>query len=55
MEVERASNTFQTTADRLGLVFRTKTELYYFLACECIVSLLFEDAFVMGRLLMSSL
>jgi len=28
----------QTTADRAGLVFRTKTEMYYFLATQCIVS-----------------
>jgi len=36
MEIEAPSSQFQTTADRLGLIFRTKQELYYFLAVECI-------------------
>jgi len=33
--MDQSSGKLHTTADKLGLVFRTKTELFYFLATEC--------------------
>jgi len=36
MEQPEGKDYFETTADRLGMVFRTKAELYYFLTTTCI-------------------
>jgi len=30
---------FNTTSDRIGTIMRTKAELYYFLAVECIITI----------------
>lgn len=41
MEQERNLEVMQVTANRMGLVCRTKVELYYFLATECKLILYF--------------